>query len=124
MVSPGANWFTIGMVLVLSIFSIGSKHQVDFVLEFPQANIEFGIYMEIPQVIKTKDGSRMVCVLKLLKNLYGQMQGSRVLKHHLTKGIKEILFQKYKVDTCMFYQCGVIFIGYTEDGIFAPQVTQ
>ena len=124
MVSPGANWFTIGMVLVLSIFSIGSKCQVDFFLEFLQANIEFGIYMEIPQVIKTKHGSRMVCVLKLLKNLYGQMQGSRVLKYHPKKGIKEILFQKYKVDTCMFYQCGLIFIGYTEDGIFAPQVTQ
>ena len=42
------TWFTIKTVLVLSIINRWSTRQVDFVLAFPQANIKFNIYMEIP----------------------------------------------------------------------------
>ena len=44
--------------------------QVDLFLDFPQAEIEFYMYMEIPQRIETKGGIRIKHVLELLKNLY------------------------------------------------------
>ena len=70
--SPVVTWFTIRMVLVLSLINEWSTSQVEFVLAFPHANIEFDMYMEIPQNIETKGGSNTTHVLKLLKNLYGQ----------------------------------------------------
>ena len=91
------------MVLFLSIINGWSTHQVEFFLAFPQAEIEFEMYMKIPQGIETKGGSRTMHVLNLLKNLYGQRQGSRVWNQHLTKGLQEIGFQQYRVDNCMFY---------------------
>ena len=44
--------------------------QVDLLLDFPQAEIEFDMYMEIPQRIETKGVIRIKHFLKLLKNLY------------------------------------------------------
>ena len=43
---------------------------MEFVLAFPQANIEFNMFMDIPKGIKTKVGIRTMHVLNLLKNLY------------------------------------------------------
>ena len=74
-----------------------------FVLDFPHAKIEFEMYMEIPQVIKTKGGSRTTHILNLLKNLYDTRKGSRVGNQQLTKGLEEILFQQSKVENCILY---------------------
>ena len=69
--SPVVTWFTIRMVLVLSIIDVWSPHQVDLVLAFRQADIEFDMYTDIPQVIEKKAGSRTMHVLKIINNLYG-----------------------------------------------------
>jgi hypothetical protein len=53
------------------------KGEIDFVLAFPQANIECDIYMEeIP----------MGFCLKLKKNIYGTKQGGRVWNRTCIKG--------------------------------------
>ena len=76
--SPVVTWFTIRIVLVLSLISIWITRQVGFILSFPHANIKFNIYMTIIQGIETKRRSRTNHDLKLFKNLYGQRQGYRV----------------------------------------------
>jgi hypothetical protein len=48
--------------------------QVDFVLAYTQADIEFNMYMELPAGIETKYGNGKTHILKLLKNLYSQKQ--------------------------------------------------
>jgi hypothetical protein len=58
-------------------------------------------------------------VLKLLKNLYGQKQASRVWNQFLTKGHTKIGFKQLKVDECIFFCNNVIFIVYINDSIFA-----
>ena len=45
--------------------------QADFVLAFPQAHIETGMYMKLPKGIEMAHGQGKTRVLKLLKNLYG-----------------------------------------------------
>ena len=106
------------MVLVPSIINVYGKHQVDFVLAFPQARIKFDMYMEIPEEIKTKYGNRKTHVLKLLKQLYEKRQGCRVWNQHLPKVLQEIGFQQSRVDDCMFYWRKVIFTVYVDEGIF------
>ena len=51
MFSHVVTWYTTRMVLVLSIINGWSARQVEFVLDFLQYNIEFDMYMEIPQGI-------------------------------------------------------------------------
>jgi hypothetical protein len=57
--------------LVLSILNKLYTRQVDFILAYPQADIEFDMYMDLPKGIETKHGKGKTHVLKLLKNLYG-----------------------------------------------------
>ena len=72
------TWFTIKMVLVLSIINGWSSRHMEFVLSFTRDSIEFDSYMEIPPGIKTEEGIRTENFIKLLKNLYGLRQVSRV----------------------------------------------
>ena len=115
---PVVTWFINRMVLVIPIINELSRHQVDFFLAFPQDNIEFDMYMDI----KTKVRSRMTHILKILNNLYGKSQGSRVFNKHIIKGLEEIDFQQSRVDNCMLYQCEVIFFIYVNDGIFTSPI--
>ncbi len=71
--SPVVSWTTIRMYLTLSILNKWCTRQVDFVLAFPQADIECPMYMEIPRGFKF-NGSRRTHCLSLKKNLYGQKQ--------------------------------------------------
>jgi hypothetical protein len=49
-------------------------HQCNFIMAYPQAHIEWDMYMELPQGIQVAEGDSMDYVLKLLKNNYGQKQ--------------------------------------------------
>ena len=90
--------FTIRMVLVLCTINGWSTHQLDFVLNITQDNIEFNMHMEIPQGIKTKGGISISQFLKLLKSINGQRKGYRVWNQNLNKGIEEIGFRQYSMD--------------------------
>jgi uncharacterized membrane protein len=72
------TWFLIQLFLVLSILNKWHTRQVDFVLAYTQADIEFNMYMELPAGIETKYGNGKTHILKLLKNLYSQKQPRRV----------------------------------------------
>jgi hypothetical protein len=76
--SPVVNWFYVSLIFTLSLLSDWSTKQVNFVLAYPQAPIEFDI--------QKARGDRNTHVLKLLKNLYGQKQARRVCNKHLTSG--------------------------------------
>jgi hypothetical protein len=59
--------------------------QLDFVLAFPQAPVEKVLYM-----------------LQLHKNVYGQKQADGVWNQHLVKKLtKELKFEQSKVDKCV-----------------------
>jgi hypothetical protein len=93
--------------------------QIDFVLAYLQAPIEFDMYMELPKGVETNDGSRKTHVFKLIKNLYGQKQAGRVWNQHLVKGLMKIGFHQSEVDECVFYRDHTIFVVSVDDGIFA-----
>jgi hypothetical protein len=117
--APVVTWFFIQLLLVLSILNKWYTRQVDFLLAYPQADIEFDMYLDLPKGIETKHGNGNMHVSKLLKNLYGQKQASRVWNQYFTKGLTKIGFKQLKVDECIFFHNNVIFIVCVDDGIFA-----
>ena len=58
-------------------------------------------------------------VLKLKRNLYGQRQAGRVWNQHLHKGLMELGYRQSQIDECVYFRDGLIFLVYTDDGIFA-----
>jgi hypothetical protein len=112
------NWFSVHLIFTLSLLSGWNTKQVDFVLAYPQAPIEFDMYMNLPKGIQMSNRNRNIHVLKLLKNLYGQNQSGRVWNKHLTSGLVKIGFVQSKVDECVFHRDGVISMVYVDDGIF------
>ena len=72
--SPVVNWFSVQLVLILSIILSWHTRQIDFVLAFPQADVECDLNMELPQGLKFEGMSRKTYCLKLIKNLYCQKQ--------------------------------------------------
>jgi Reverse transcriptase (RNA-dependent DNA polymerase) len=75
--APVVGWLTIRLFLNLMIVNGWTSRQIDFMLAFPQADIECDVYMEVPIGFKV-NGSRQDFVLKLKPNLYGQRQAERV----------------------------------------------
>ncbi len=55
--APVVTWFAIRLMIIFSIIFCCALGQVDFVMAYPQAPIEMGIYMELPQGIQTKHGN-------------------------------------------------------------------
>ncbi len=72
------NWFSVRLILVLSLLYGWSTRQVDFVLAYPQAPIECDLYMKLPKGIVVPGCDPAEYCLKLVKNIYGQKQADRV----------------------------------------------
>jgi hypothetical protein len=51
------TWFSIQLLLVLLILNKWHTRQVNFVLAYTQADIEFDMYMELSAGIETKHGN-------------------------------------------------------------------
>ena len=115
--SPVVSWTTIRMYLTLSILNKWCTRQVDFVLAFPQADIECPMYMEIPRGFKF-EGSRRTHCLSLKKNLYGQKQAGRVWNEYLHDGLVARGFKQSEVDLCLYHRKNVALLLYVDDGIF------
>ncbi len=115
--APVIGWNTIRLFLVMTILNGWRTRQVDFVLAFPQADIECPIHMEIPRGFKF-EGSRKTHCLELKKNLYGAKQAGRVWNEYLHDGMIARGFVQSEVDMCLYYRKNVVFMIYTDDGIF------
>ena len=115
--APVVGWSTINLFLINMILHKWESRQIDFVLAFPQADIECDIYMEIPQGFKVNHSRKEHC-LKLRKNLYGQKQASRVWNSCLHDGMIARGFQQSTIDMCVYYRGNVSLLIYTDDGIF------
>lgn len=114
--APVVTWPTIRMILTLSLLKGWKTKQIDFVLAYPQAEVQCELYMEIPQGFHFQ-GSRKSHVLKLLRNLYGQKQAGRVWYEHLVSTLKQLGFNQSEVDPCLFYRGKVIFLTFVDDCI-------
>lgn len=111
------KWSSIRFFLTQALIHGWHTRQLDFVLAYPQADVECDLYLEIPQGFEF-EGSRKTHCLKLIKNLYGSKAAGRVWQQHLFKGLADIGFKQSATDECVFYRGSTVFMVYTDDGIF------
>ncbi len=111
------KWSSIRFFLTQALINGWHTRQLDFVLAYPQADVECDLYLEIPQGFEF-EGSRKTHCLKLIKNLYGSKAAGRVWQQHLFKGLADIGFVQSGTDECVFYRGTTTFMVYTDDGIF------
>jgi Reverse transcriptase (RNA-dependent DNA polymerase) len=115
--APVVTWAAIRIVLVLVLLYKWSSVQNNFVLAYPQADVECDLYMKIPKDFVIDGCTRKTHALKLIKNLYGQKQAGWVWNQHLHSALLEIEWKQSRADDCLYYKNKVVFVVYVDDGI-------
>jgi len=132
--APVATWSTIRLMNTWAIINNWKAIHIYFVQAFPQAPIEREINMQIPRgytVMQENNQTKLIqtddiddhkwasqkYTLKLLRNLYGQVQAGKVWKTYLTNKLLHIGFIPSKTEECVFYSQDIIYILYTDDSI-------
>ncbi len=116
--SPVVNWFSIRLCLILTLLFRWKTRQIDFVLAFPQADVECDLFMQLPRGLTFAGVHRTTHCLKLVKNLYGQRQAGRVWNHHLVDGlVNKLKFKQSKINACVFYRKTTLLLICVDDGI-------
>jgi hypothetical protein len=113
--SPVVNWFTLRCFIVLALINNWKTRQVDFVLAFPQAELDANVFMELPFGFKIPDPGDWI--LRLKKNVYGLKDAGRTWFLHLSTGLTQRHFKPSEVDPCVFYKGDLILIVYVDDMI-------
>ena len=102
-------------MLALSIVHGLKTKSIDFVLAFPQAELERDVFMELPYGFGCENKSKYV--LKLKKNLYGLCDASYNWLNKITQGLESEGFVKSEIDQCVFLRKDCIVLLYVDDMI-------
>jgi Reverse transcriptase (RNA-dependent DNA polymerase) len=116
--SPVVRWSTIQLVLTLSITEDLWAWQIDFILAYPQDDIETEIYLDLPigyEEFLAPNERRDDCILLLKKNVYGLNQAGRTWFQHLRSRLVDLGFTQNKHDHCMFSNWQTVIIVYVDD---------
>jgi len=117
--SPVVNMMSVRLrLLIAKIHKLDSK-AIDFVLAFPQAELDVDIWMYLPigfQVdCHTEADSDRQYLLKLDRSLYGLKQGSYNWYQKLKTGLTDRGFKPSDVDPCIYLKDGLIVLTYVDD---------
>ena len=119
--APVVTWQTVRLFLILSLILGWQRHQLDFVMAYPQAPAEMPLYMHLPQRYKHEGMSRKTHALKLVCNVYGQKQANCVWNKYMDQGMQEIGFKPSLYNPCLYYLGSIIFLVYIDNCIiFSP----
>ena len=98
--APTANWISVRFLLIIAeILELNTK-AIDFVLAFPQADLEVPVYMELPAGMEIE--GKKNCVLKLRKSLYGLRSASYNWHQKLKAALEFRQFRESLSDPCVF----------------------
>ena len=112
---------TVRLILAIAkIHNLDSKY-IDFVLAFPQADLEEEIWMQLPIGLQidgqTEEDPDRHYVLKLNKNLYGLKQGIYNWYEDMKKYLVERYFKSSDIVPCLYIGKGMIILTYVDDCI-------
>ena len=120
--SLAVSWQTIRLIFILAFVNDWHIQSIDFVLAFPQTDLNTNIYMqpprapfdfEIPDLPVLSD--RFNEAYKLIKNLYGLKVAGRMSNHHLRNGLLKREWKQSPIDECLFVKDGILLILYVDD---------
>lgn len=87
---------------MIALINRWESQEVDFVLAYPQAPLEYDIYMQLPKGVESRFGADKV--LRLNKNLYGQKQAGRQFHIFARENLISVGWEQLCIDECMFYK--------------------
>ena len=123
--APVVNWASVRLLLaVVKIHGLPLK-SIDFVLAFPQADLEVPVYMELPLGFDAPlNGSRRLYVLRLNKSSYGLKQAGYNWFAKLHNGLLDCGCTQSNIDACVFLGKGYIVLTYVDDCIIVGDLTK
>ena len=111
--APVASWNSISTLFIMSALHVFYTRQIDYVLAFPQAPVERGIYMQIPKGFKINEVRTSDYIINIHRNIYGQRQAERFWNKYLTS----ILVNKLGHPSCLINDWGINYgIGQFQGG--------
>ena len=113
--APVVNWISVRLMLAITIIHKLETKSVDFILAFPQAELDRDVFMELPYGFQY--GEKGKYVLQLKKNLYGLADASYNWFQKLCEGIESENFVKSEIDQCVFIREDCIILVYVDDMI-------
>ena len=123
--SPVVKILTVCLLLALCYIHGLHSESINFVLAFPQANLDMDIWMELPMgiIINSCASDSGGYVLKLKKSLYGLKQASLNWFEKLKQSLTDWGFCPSEIDPCLYLKQNMILLTYV-DGciIFSPSM--
>jgi Reverse transcriptase (RNA-dependent DNA polymerase) len=98
--APVTMWYTVRMMLILSILYDWYSVQIDYTNAFAQAFLKEVVYMEVPKGFSAGDKD---IVLLLLKSLYGLVQAPKTFYDLLTSQLTRVGYvSQPSIDPCLW----------------------
>ena len=113
--APTVNWISVRFLLVVAEIMQLETRAIDFVLAFPQADLDVPVYMELPAGMEIEGNPN--CLLRLRKSMYGLKQASANWHQTLKTALIDRNFVESLSDPCVFIGEKMIILTYVDDCI-------
>jgi hypothetical protein len=100
--APVVNWISVRFLLILGEIAGLESRAIDFVLAFPQADLDVPVYMALPLGMEVPNSDGKHHLLRLRKSLYGLKQASANWHEMLKNGLQLRGFKESVADPCVF----------------------
>ncbi len=108
--SPVVNWISVRTVLAIATIHDLPSFSIDFVLAYPQADLDVPVYMELPIGFESPKGVPGDYFLSLNKSLYGLKQTAVICFECLKGGLDAHDFFQSNLDPCELYKEGMVVL--------------
>ncbi len=117
--SPVVNMLMVHLLLALCNIHGLESQSINFVLAFPQANLNKDIWMELPTgiIIADKPDKLRAYILKSKKILYGLKQASLNWFKKLKQGLVDQGFTPSKIDPYLYLKENTVLLTYINNSI-------
>jgi hypothetical protein len=115
--SAVVNMVTVRLILLLAqIYKLDSK-AIDFILAFPQAELDVNIWMHLPIGFQVDTQHESKSYILGLNSLYGLKQASLNWFKKLIQGLIDREFHQSAINPSLYFEKGMIIIIYVDDCI-------
>ena len=113
------NILSVRLLLAIAHIHILNSKSIDFLLDFPHADIDIDIWMELPEgmIPVGNESNHCLYILKLNKIVYGLNQQSQNWYEKLKQSLLDQYFTPSKIDPYIFMKDVMLIIVYVDDFI-------
>ena len=112
--APVVEWMSVRIMLTLAAIENLHTKSIDFVLAYPQSNLDIDMYLELPQGLNVGPESRRY-VFKLQKKLHGLKKSGQNWFKKLFSALGNLSINPSKVDPCVFIRYDIIVVVYVDN---------